>query len=67
VKHAGHPRIEEQILKRIFGEVRSRVAGKGKFKKTKTNITLCPGTEPEKFWSGANHQDMNYKYIKIKA
>jgi hypothetical protein len=41
VKHAGHPRTEEQILKHIFWEVRSRVAGKGNFKKTRANISLC--------------------------
>jgi hypothetical protein len=28
VQHVGHPRKEEQILKHIFWEVRSRVVGK---------------------------------------
>jgi hypothetical protein len=41
VKHDGHPRTEEQILKYIFWEVRSRATGKGKFKKAKVNISLC--------------------------
>jgi hypothetical protein len=40
VKHGGHPRTDEQILKHIFWEVRSRVAEKRKFK-NKPNISLC--------------------------
>jgi hypothetical protein len=41
LKHAGHPNIEEQILKKVLWEVRTRVAGKGKFPRTRENILLC--------------------------
>jgi hypothetical protein len=41
IKHAGHPNTEEQILKLTIWEVRTRIAGKGKFQKTKENISLC--------------------------
>ena len=33
IKHAGHPRFEEQLLKKILWEIRARVVGKGKFLK----------------------------------
>jgi hypothetical protein len=38
IKHHGHPRIEEQILKTIFWEVRTRISGRGCFQKTKESI-----------------------------
>jgi hypothetical protein len=41
IKHAGHPRTEEQILKLIIGEVRSRIASKGKFQENEENTSLC--------------------------
>jgi hypothetical protein len=41
IKHAGHPSTEEQILKKVLWEVRARVAGKGKFPRTRENILLC--------------------------
>jgi hypothetical protein len=41
VKHASQPLTNEQILKHIFWEVKSQVAGKGKSKKIKANISLC--------------------------
>jgi hypothetical protein len=41
IKHAGHPNTEEQILKKVLWEVRARVAGKGKFPRTRDNILLC--------------------------
>jgi hypothetical protein len=41
IKFGSQPRNEEQILKLIFWEVRFRVSGKGKFKKTLENINLC--------------------------
>jgi hypothetical protein len=41
IKHAGHPHTEAQILKLIIWQVRTRIAGEGKFQKTKENISLC--------------------------
>jgi hypothetical protein len=41
IKHHGQPRTEEQILKSIFWEVRTRISGRGCFKKTKVSIRLC--------------------------
>jgi len=35
------PKTEEQILKQIFWEVRSRISGRGKFKKNRENVKLC--------------------------
>jgi hypothetical protein len=32
---------EEQILRMIFWEVRSRISGKGKFKKNRENVNIC--------------------------
>jgi hypothetical protein len=34
IKHHGQPRTEEQILKSIFWEVRTRILGRGCFKRT---------------------------------
>ena len=41
IKHLGQPSSEEQILKKIFWEVRTRIAGKGKFPKTRRNLVLA--------------------------
>jgi hypothetical protein len=41
IKHHVQPRTEEQILKSIFWEVRTRISGKGCFQKTKESIRLC--------------------------
>jgi hypothetical protein len=41
IKHGGQPKTEEQILKVIFWEVRSRILGKGRFKKSRGNFVLC--------------------------
>jgi hypothetical protein len=41
IKHHGQSRTEEQILKSIFWEVRTRISGRGCFKKTKESIRLC--------------------------
>jgi hypothetical protein len=41
IKHAGHPSIDEQILKKILWEVLTRVVGKGRFPKTGENLVLC--------------------------
>jgi hypothetical protein len=41
IQHAGHPITEEQILKKILWEVRTRVIGSRKFPKTKENLVLC--------------------------
>jgi hypothetical protein len=41
IRHNGHPRTEEQILKAIFWEVRYRISGKGRFKKNQENVGLC--------------------------
>jgi hypothetical protein len=40
LKHTGHPNTKEQILKKVLWEVRTRVAGKGKFPRTRENILL---------------------------
>jgi hypothetical protein len=40
IKHHDQPKTEEQILKLIFGEVRSKISGKGSFKKTRKNLSL---------------------------
>jgi len=41
IKHSGHPCTEEQILKMIIWEVRSRIASMGKFQRNEENISLC--------------------------
>jgi hypothetical protein len=41
LKHAGHPITEEQILKKIMWEVRTRVVGKGIFSRTRENLMFC--------------------------
>jgi hypothetical protein len=41
IKHSGQPKTEEQILKSIFCEVRSRISDEGKFKKNRENIKIC--------------------------
>jgi hypothetical protein len=41
IKHSGQPKTEEQILKSIFWQVRSRISGKEKFKKNAENIRIC--------------------------
>jgi len=38
LRFGGHPRTEEQILKMIFWEIRFRLSGKGRFKKTLENV-----------------------------
>jgi hypothetical protein len=40
LKHSGQPSTEEQLMKKILWEVRSRLSGKGKFPKTKENLIL---------------------------
>jgi hypothetical protein len=40
IKHAGQPRIEEQILNIILREICSRIVGKGKFPKTRENLVF---------------------------
>ncbi|XP_059433958.1 uncharacterized protein LOC132167079 [Corylus avellana] len=41
LKHSGHPISEEQILRKVLWEVRTRIAGKGKFSKNKENLGLA--------------------------
>jgi hypothetical protein len=41
IKHFGHPSSEEQILKKVFWEVRTNIVGKGKFPKTRRNLVLA--------------------------
>jgi hypothetical protein len=41
IKHLGYSSYEEQILKKVFWEVRARIAGKGKFPKTRRNLVLA--------------------------
>ena len=40
LRHAGSPRTEEQILKKVMWEVRTRLAGSDNFPKTRENISL---------------------------
>jgi hypothetical protein len=40
IKHSGLQKTEEQILKSTFSKVRSRISGKGKFKKNGENIRI---------------------------
>ena len=40
LKHSGQPSTEEQLLKKIIWEVRSRLAGKGNFPMTRENLIL---------------------------
>jgi hypothetical protein len=41
LRFQGRPKTEEQILKRIFWEIRSRISEKGRFIKSKKNINPC--------------------------
>jgi hypothetical protein len=41
IKHQGHPKTEDQIMKQVIWEVRTRIVGKGKFQKTRENLLLC--------------------------
>jgi hypothetical protein len=41
IKHNGSPKTEEQIIRSIFWEVRTRISGKGNFKKNEENINIC--------------------------
>ena len=41
IKHLGQPSSEEQILKKVLWEVTTRIAGKGKFPKTRGNLVLA--------------------------
>ena len=41
IRHGGSPLSEDQILQKIHVDVRSRVWGKGKFKRTLGNVELC--------------------------
>ncbi|XP_062145452.1 uncharacterized protein LOC133852713 [Alnus glutinosa] len=41
IKHNGRPKTEEQILRSIFPEVRTRISGKGNFKKNEENVNIC--------------------------
>jgi hypothetical protein len=40
LRHAGSPSTEEQILKKVMWEVQTRLAGRGKFPRTRENIFL---------------------------
>jgi hypothetical protein len=40
INHNGHPKIEEQLLKVIFWEVRSIILRRGKFQKSQSQC--CP-------------------------
>jgi hypothetical protein len=40
LKHSGEPNTKEQILKKTLWEVRARIVGKGKFPKTRENLSL---------------------------
>ncbi|XP_059446512.1 uncharacterized protein LOC132178068 [Corylus avellana] len=41
LKHSGHPISEEQILRKVLWEVRTRIAGKGKFSENRENLVLA--------------------------
>jgi predicted negative regulator of RcsB-dependent stress response len=41
IKHLGQPCSEEQILKKVLWEVRTKIAGKGKFPKIEGNMDLA--------------------------
>jgi len=41
IKFQGRILTEEQILRRIYWEVRSRISGKGKFTISRVNVSLC--------------------------
>jgi hypothetical protein len=41
IKHSGQPKTEEQLLKIILWEVRSRIVGRGKFLLNRENTLLC--------------------------
>jgi len=41
LKYGNHPKTEEQLMQKIFWEVRTRVLGKGRFKKITENMDLC--------------------------
>jgi superfamily II helicase len=41
LRHRNNPLSEEQLLQKIKGDVRCRVMGKGKFKRTKGNESIC--------------------------
>jgi hypothetical protein len=41
IKFQGRPKTEEQILRLIFWEVRTRILGKGKFINSRENASLC--------------------------
>lgn len=41
IKYQNAPKSEEQILKQIFLEVRSRISGRRKFKKNRENVKFC--------------------------
>jgi hypothetical protein len=38
-KHSGQPNTEEQIIKKILWELRARIVEKGKFHKTRENLS----------------------------
>jgi hypothetical protein len=40
IRHAGSPSTEEQILKKVMWEVRTRLVGRGNFPRTRENIFL---------------------------
>jgi hypothetical protein len=39
--HVGQPCTQEQLLKKIVWEIINRIAGKGKFPRTRENLLLC--------------------------
>jgi hypothetical protein len=41
IKHGGTPKTEEQILKSVVWDVRTRIFGGGKFQKNVANVLLC--------------------------
>ncbi|GLT57396.1 hypothetical protein SLA2020_303710 [Shorea laevis] len=41
IRHGCSPSSEDQLLQKIHVDVRSRILGRGKFKKTPRNVDLC--------------------------
>ena len=41
LKYDNHPLSEDQLIQKIKWEVRVRLMGKGKFRKTKGNVDIC--------------------------
>ena len=41
LRHDGVPKTEEQLLKQVFWEIKSRIVGKRGFCRTRENLLLC--------------------------